>query len=363
MKIAIILPRHMFFGPQYATAIDLCVKEFVSNSRFKTDTKIFGAEIDTPFEGLAFQPIHKHGEGISFNQLVRELKLYDPDVIVVQQHVPTARKLKSHFQNKAFVLHKHNNPAQNISFIKSIRETMDFGFIDETIFVSEYSRNILLQRKPTLSEKTHVVHNGIDVSQRQPFLSKTQKILFAGRAVPEKGALEAIQAVANIVNQNRDWKASFVLSTLGMSESYLAAIQQAFSNINPEQASLKFDLSHEQVMQEFDASSVSIVPSIFNEPFGRTALESLASGAALVTSMRGGIREIAGDIGIAITPTSIQSITDALQKLISQKDEITRLGMVGRQRACSLFDIKKKAAQIDEIYVKAMNKKHLTLAA
>ena len=42
MKIAVILPRGMHFGPKRATAIDLCVRDFVTFSRFRDTTAIFG---------------------------------------------------------------------------------------------------------------------------------------------------------------------------------------------------------------------------------------------------------------------------------------------------------------------------------
>ena len=44
-------------------------------------------------------------------------------------------------------------------------------------------------------------------------------------------------------------------------------------------------------MNLYSESSISVVPSRWEEPFGRTSMESAASGCATITSQKGGLME------------------------------------------------------------------------
>ena len=50
-------------------------------------------------------------------------------------------------------------------------------------------------------------------------------------------------------------------------------------------------LEHNKILRYYAKSSISIVPSKWQEPFGRTAMESAAYGCATITSDRGGLTE------------------------------------------------------------------------
>ena len=50
-------------------------------------------------------------------------------------------------------------------------------------------------------------------------------------------------------------------------------------------------LPHEKILDLYKQSSISIVPSRWDEPFGRTSMESAAYGCAVITSNKGGLPE------------------------------------------------------------------------
>ena len=50
-------------------------------------------------------------------------------------------------------------------------------------------------------------------------------------------------------------------------------------------------MSHKKVLDLLDKTSISVVPSKWEEPFGRTALESTSRGCATIISNRGGLPE------------------------------------------------------------------------
>ena len=50
-------------------------------------------------------------------------------------------------------------------------------------------------------------------------------------------------------------------------------------------------VTHKKILNYYKKSSISVVPSRWQEPFGRTAMESAAFGCATITSKRGGLPE------------------------------------------------------------------------
>ena len=50
-------------------------------------------------------------------------------------------------------------------------------------------------------------------------------------------------------------------------------------------------IPHENVKKIYSKSSISVVPSRWEEPFGRTAMESAAYGCATIISNKGGLPE------------------------------------------------------------------------
>jgi len=62
-------------------------------------------------------------------------------------------------------------------------------------------------------------------------------------------------------------------------------------------------------------ASVVVVPSTWPEPFGLTALEGMAAGAALVASDVGGLPEAVGDGGLLVPPGDVDRLAEALDGL------------------------------------------------
>ena len=76
------------------------------------------------------------------------------------------------------------------------------------------------------------------------------------------------------------------------------------------------------------------------EPFGRTALEALAGGAALITSGLGGLAEICGDCAVTVDPNDADLVAAALGGLMDAPERRAGLARAGRERVEALFDIR-----------------------
>ena len=84
------------------------------------------------------------------------------------------------------------------------------------------------------------------------------------------------------------------------------------------------------------------------EPFGRTALEALASGAALVTSGLGGLAEVCGPDALTVDPADAAAVATALACLVDSQDQREKLAHAGRARVEALYDMPLIAGRMDD---------------
>jgi glycosyltransferase involved in cell wall biosynthesis len=95
------------------------------------------------------------------------------------------------------------------------------------------------------------------------------------------------------------------------------------------------------------SADIAVVPSMWDDPCPRAAIEALAQGCALVTSRRGGLPEIAGDAAIYVDPGDVAGFAAALRRL--GEDEALRRGLQARARAraAEVLDIRVATARLD----------------
>ena len=66
-------------------------------------------------------------------------------------------------------------------------------------------------------------------------------------------------------------------------------------------------------------SSIIVIPSIWEEPFGLVAAEAMSYGTAIIASNVGGLPEIIGNNGILIKKINSKVISEKLNLLLSDK--------------------------------------------
>jgi glycosyltransferase involved in cell wall biosynthesis len=108
------------------------------------------------------------------------------------------------------------------------------------------------------------------------------------------------------------------------------------------------NVPYAEVKAAWESAAVGMVLTTGPEPFGRTALEAMASGAALMTSGRGGLAEICGPCAVTVEPSDAKGIAAALGQLLDAPDRRAELASAGRKRVEALFDIRAIARRMDE---------------
>lgn len=345
--IAVVAPRNMRFSPVNATSIDLHIYETVLWSRYRKQITVIAQEIDTPFTGVAarFWP-----KGARTARIVEEVSGTDPALIVVHQHLPTANALAKARSNIPVVLIRHNFQKPPRHFLSRVQKSYQFNRLSAVGFVSECCRADFISVWPQVRIPIHVVLNGIDTKQWKCILEKERLVLFVGRIAPEKGAFEAAQAMVAALSKTiaSDWRGLFILANAPEHAEYACAVKDEIDKLGG-RIKLLFDLPHSEVRRWMAKASIVLAPTQAREPFGRVAIEAMASGAALIASARGGFVEIVGEDGVLLQTPDASSIGQALHDLIIDDGERMRLSMAGRDRVVPRYNLSTSAATFDAL--------------
>jgi glycosyltransferase involved in cell wall biosynthesis len=98
--------------------------------------------------------------------------------------------------------------------------------------------------------------------------------------------------------------------------------------------------SQEELPNLYAKSDICVVPSVWREPFGITAVEAMAAGKPVVASNTGGLQSIVsdGETGFLAEPGDAEGLADKLGELILNPDLRRKMGSAGRNKCRAAYD-------------------------
>lgn len=323
-RIHCLLPPKEVFSASGAGAQALKIIQTSRHSRHRDNITVFGIPTPDPYKDVAFQPLRQvlpalFGQNMSLvRAYARHVGNDPPDLIECFNRPHMALWLAKRYPRTPVTVYFGNDPQKvNGSRQLSQRHAL-VKCLAGIYFISEY---LFGQYMAGLGEtpppNVRMLRTGIERhAQTQP--EKEPIIVFVGRVKPIKGVLELTQALARVLPRNESWQAYLIgAQWFGSGKApspYEDAVRDAASACDRIQF-LGFR-PNEEVVQLLRRAAISVVPSNWDEPFGRTALESLAEGCAVICSKRGGLAEL-GHRARFLKNVSADEIEAALQDVIS----------------------------------------------
>ena len=101
-----------------------------------------------------------------------------------------------------------------------------------------------------------------------------------------------------------------------------------------------------------EGADVCVVPSVWHEAFGLSALEPMARGVPVVATRVGGIPEVVVDneTGLLVPPADEAALADAIASLLQDPAKRRRMGENGRARASKHFAIEDQIQTLARLF-------------
>jgi glycosyltransferase involved in cell wall biosynthesis len=170
-------------------------------------------------------------------------------------------------------------------------------------------------------------------------------LLFVGRLVPIKAIPVLLNAFGKTVKAATN--AHLIILGDGDEREKLESLTRQLG-IQP---CVTFAGDVENVVPYLRAADIFVLPSL-GEGLSNSLLEAMSSGLACVaTKITGSMDALAnGDCGLLVEPGNADQLANALIYLLSNKQEISRLGRLARQRILNTYDFSIVGERYFELY-------------
>jgi glycosyltransferase involved in cell wall biosynthesis len=186
--------------------------------------------------------------------------------------------------------------------------------------------------------RTETVYYGIEVQDSMgaegasPPSGRLQ-IAYVGRLVPEKGLPVLLQATKRL----RDSGASFEVKLIGdgPERSRLEKLAETLGLNGLVQ--FTGDLRNSDLDRAVSKVAVVVMPSVWEETAGLSAIEQMMRGRVVIVADIGGLSEVVGEAGLKFAPGDSQALAACIRKVIENPILAASLGSAARVRALQFF--------------------------
>ena len=316
MKISILLPYKENFSPIYPGAVSIFLNSVIKKSKYKKNITVYGNTEFKEIYNIKYKNIDipKKILGLGsqtskyINNFIKLENKRPSDIIEIHNRPIYAQLLPINKSKK--VLYFHNDPL-SMAGSKTINERIILlNLCSKIVFNSEWSKNRFLSNLDEIyikSPKLIVIRQSAD-KQSVNLKDKEKIITFVGKLNKAKGYDIFGSAIIDVLKDYKDWKAIVIGDE-----------EREKINFDHERLKILGFKKHNEVIKFFKRSSISVVCSRWEEPFGRTSLESASCGCAVIITNRGGLPETITN-GVILNNLSRKAVYQSIVKLIKNKN-------------------------------------------
>ena len=321
IKIATILPYKENYTYTNAGAAALWVRDFFKYSKYKKNNYIFGSTLTKDYLTKNYINVNlKNNSKFSSatiqycNSLIKKIK-NKYDIVEIHNRPLVFIYLKKQIDSK-FIIHFHNDPL-SMKGSKTVKERLFLlKNANKIIFISKWVQKRFFEGiDQKLIIDTDVIYHSIDKEKR--LSKKNNNIVFVGKLNPSKGYDIYRDAVIKILNEFKNWKAYSIGDE-----------KRNKPIINHDRHFELGYLKQADVLKFLKKSEIAVVPSRWEEPFGRTSLEASSRGCATIISGRGGLSETT-DHCVTLNKLTPDELYKEIKKLILNKSVRKKLQIEG----------------------------------
>jgi glycosyltransferase involved in cell wall biosynthesis len=161
----------------------------------------------------------------------------------------------------------------------------------------------------------------------------TMRFAYVGRLVAEKGLPILVEAAGILKSENREF--ALLLIGDGPQRSELEALVERTGLSDCVQ--ITGFLQGATLTETLESVGVVIMPSMWEETAGLSAMEQMMRGRPVIASRIGGLAEMIGDAGLLCLPGDAVDLARCMRQAMQDSSLLTTLGRKAHDRAQSLF--------------------------
>jgi len=311
LKIATILPYKENYSEKKAGAVSLWVKDFLMLSKYKNNNVVYGNTSHKPYLSKNYININIKTLNSKFYSstneylkiIIKELNKNTFDIVEVHNRPNMINELIEKVNSK-YILYLHNDP-RSMKGTKTPKERLNLlSKVDKIIFITKWVKNKFFEDLNLDSNhyKCEIIYHSIE--EERKILKKEKKIVFVGKLNESKGYDIFCDATKKVLDNHKSWKA-YSIGDEKRIKTY---------STHPRHILLGY-MPHKKVLTFLNKSEIAVIPSRWEEPFGRTALEASSRGCATIISDRGGLPETT-DEAIILEKLNAKTLKNKIENLI-----------------------------------------------
>jgi spore coat protein SA len=215
------------------------------------------------------------------------------------------------------------------------------GIVINSDGMKEYVRQFLPLTAPPVFKMPNTLGDEFIIPDAPNDRFTRKRILFTGRLIPEKGAMELLDAFEIVLQEIPTAQlvicgASDIFKITGAHTKYEKALRRRAASMPP--GSLQFIgyVPNASLGAQYVNSTVAVFPSICIESFGMVALEAMRCGTPVVASRQPGFEElvISGKTGLLVDdPCDKDALARAIMFVLQDSGLAQCMGQAGYQRS------------------------------
>lgn len=266
-----------------------------------------------------------------------------------------------------YIWHQRNLMGESLPLLRRVFLKFLGSRADKIIAVSDAVKNDLIL-KGASREKVERIYNGINIEKfnltSQAESDKLKKefnvsadsivLISVGQARPEKGLIFLVKAFSAIAVKHP----SSILLVIGGKNG------PCYGELRSEAEKLEisdrvfFTEMRSDVPDLLHISDILILPSLL-EALANSVLEGMAASKAVIATRIGGVPEIVmdGENGILVAPKDSISMSNAIDRLISNPSLRKQMGEAGRRIVEEKFNLKNSIERLFDLYKRLIQSK------
>jgi glycosyltransferase involved in cell wall biosynthesis len=219
---------------------------------------------------------------------------------------------------------------------------------DKVIAVSEYTRQIIINRYGIHPDKVIAVHNAIDELPENttppiPKLLEEKIVSYLGRVTYQKGPEYFVEAANKVLKKHKNYR--FVMAGSG------DMLHRMIKRVAELRISSHFHftgfLKGDEVTRMLQMSDVYVMPSV-SEPFGISPLEAVRSNVPVIISRQSGVSEVLKN-AVTLDFWDTDAMSNAIHALTQYKG-LSKMYVRNSKKEMKNLKWERQAKKIKDLY-------------